>query len=131
MVLLSSQISNMVQFTKSQYEVCRSAGDFTWFHTALLESCPERIIPPLTPPVSLDGEYHTLTHSLTHTLTYSLTHSHTLSLTLLTHSLYSLTHSTHSLLSYSVRVPAVPLSCQQSSYLAIPSSRCHISHCIT
>ena len=44
-------------FSKPQYEVCRSAGDFTWLHTALLDSCPERIIPPLTPPVSLDGEY--------------------------------------------------------------------------
>ena len=72
-------------FSKPQYEVCRSAGDFTWLHTALLDSCPERIIPPLTPPVSLDGEYGP-----------SL----------------PLQYTTVSPPSYSIRVPEVPISYQ-------------------
>ena len=36
-------------------EVHRSQGDFQWLYSALQEACPERIVPPLRPPISLDA----------------------------------------------------------------------------
>ena len=39
----------------SDYEVHRSEGDFEWLQSALEESCPERIIPPMVVHSSLHG----------------------------------------------------------------------------
>ena len=36
-------------------EVLRSQGDFQWLYAALQEACPDRIVPPLRPPISLDA----------------------------------------------------------------------------
>jgi len=47
--------TNMSQFTQSPVEVHRSQGDFQWLYDALQEACPERIVPPLKPPISLDA----------------------------------------------------------------------------
>ena len=40
----------------SDYEVHRSEGDFEWLQSALEESCPDRIIPPMVVHSSLHGE---------------------------------------------------------------------------
>lgn len=44
------------QFQKDSYEVYRGAGDFQWLHDVLIETCPERVIPPLRATISLDGK---------------------------------------------------------------------------
>ena len=36
-------------------EVNRSQSDFQWLYDALQYSCPERVVPPLKPPISLDA----------------------------------------------------------------------------
>ena len=45
----------MPQFSQTLVEVHRSQGDFQWLYDALQEACPERVVPPLRPPISLDA----------------------------------------------------------------------------
>ena len=52
---LSPLQTNLPLFSQSITEVYRSQGDFQWLYEALQEACPERIIPPLKPPISLDA----------------------------------------------------------------------------
>ena len=47
--------TNLSTFPASSMEVYRSQGDFQWLYSALQEVCPERIVPPLRPPISLDA----------------------------------------------------------------------------
>ena len=47
--------TRMPHFPLPSCEVLRSQGDFQWLYDALCDACPERIIPPLKPPVSLDA----------------------------------------------------------------------------
>ena len=42
-------------FPSACMEVLRSQGDFQWLYSALQGACPERIVPPLRPPISLDA----------------------------------------------------------------------------
>ena len=51
----TQQQTNLPTFSQSITEVYRSQGDFQWLYEALQEACPERIIPPLKPPISLDA----------------------------------------------------------------------------
>ena len=51
----TEQQTNMSAFSQPITEVYRSQGDFQWLYEALQEACPERIIPPLKPPISLDA----------------------------------------------------------------------------
>lgn len=48
--------TTLERYKFSDYEVHRSEGDFVWLQSALEESCPERIIPPLVPHSSLHGK---------------------------------------------------------------------------
>ncbi|XP_067021615.1 uncharacterized protein [Acropora muricata] len=48
--------TTLEQYKFSDYEVHRSEGDFEWLQSALEESCPERIIPPLVLHSSLHGK---------------------------------------------------------------------------
>ncbi len=48
--------TTMPQYQKDSYEVCRNAGDFQWLHDVLVDTCPERVVPPLRSTISLDGE---------------------------------------------------------------------------
>lgn len=50
----SSQ-TNMPHLPQLYMEVHRSQSDFQWLYDALQEACPERIVPPLKPPISLDA----------------------------------------------------------------------------
>ena len=52
---LSPLQTHLPLFSQSITEVYRSQGDFQWLYEALQEACPERIIPPLKPPISLDA----------------------------------------------------------------------------
>lgn len=45
----------MAHLPQPYLEVHRSQSDFQWLYDALQESCPERIVPPLKPPISLDA----------------------------------------------------------------------------
>ena len=47
--------TNLSSFPASCVEVHRSQGDFQWLYSALQGACPERIVPPLRPPISLDA----------------------------------------------------------------------------
>lgn len=47
--------TNCPQFPATVLEVNRSQNDFQWLYDALQYSCPERIVPPLKPPISLDA----------------------------------------------------------------------------
>ncbi|XP_074623823.1 uncharacterized protein LOC141881836 isoform X2 [Acropora palmata] len=48
--------TTLEQYKFSDYEVHRSEGDFEWLQSALEESCPERIVPPLVLHSSLHGK---------------------------------------------------------------------------
>jgi hypothetical protein len=45
--------TNLPHFVKKSLEVYRSQGDFQWVYDILCDTCPERIIPPLKPQISL------------------------------------------------------------------------------
>ena len=47
--------TNLTQFPATTFDVNRSQIDFQWLYDILLDVCPERIVPPLKPPVSLDA----------------------------------------------------------------------------
>ncbi|XP_064396977.1 uncharacterized protein LOC135343878 isoform X2 [Halichondria panicea] len=47
--------TNMAHLPQPYMEVHRSQSDFQWLYDALQEACPERIVPPLQPPISLDA----------------------------------------------------------------------------
>lgn len=47
--------TNLSQFPAATLEVNRSQSDFQWLYDALQDACPERIVPPLKPPISLDA----------------------------------------------------------------------------
>jgi hypothetical protein len=47
--------TNLSQFPATSFEVNRSQMDFQWLYDALQEACPERAVPPLRPPISLDA----------------------------------------------------------------------------
>eukprot|EP00731_Ephydatia_muelleri_P012936 Em0007g246a len=47
--------TNLSQFGQSPIEVHRSQGDIQWLYEVLLDTSPERAVPPLKPPISLDA----------------------------------------------------------------------------
>lgn len=47
--------TNSQCFPCQSMEVYRSQGDFQWLYSALQGACPECIVPPLRPPISLDA----------------------------------------------------------------------------
>lgn len=65
-------------FLAPSMEVYRSQGDFQWLYSALQEACPERIVPPLRPPISLDATISEFQRFLSRVSTHKVLSTHNL-----------------------------------------------------
>jgi hypothetical protein len=68
--------TNLSQFPATNFEVNRSQTDFQWLYDVLQDACPERIVPPLRPPISLDATISEFQRFLSRIATHKTLRNH-------------------------------------------------------
>jgi hypothetical protein len=68
--------TNLSQFPAMSFDVNRSQMDFQWLYDVLQDACPERIVPPLKPPISLDATISEFQRFLSRISTHKVLRSH-------------------------------------------------------
>ncbi len=81
---LSYTQTSMAHLPQHYLEVHRSQSDFQWLYDALQEASPERIVPPLKPPVSLDATMSEFQRFLARLAVHKVLHKHHLFIVFLT-----------------------------------------------